>query len=315
MTDKKDNIIIDVKPLVSIALCTYNGEKFLAEQLDCIINQTYQNLEIIITDDVSTDNTKQIIEAYQQKDSRIKFYQNEKNLGYNKNFEKACSLTTGEYIAISDQDDIWELHKIETMMREWKNNALLIYSISRDFYGDAPERGEQNKPIRLYEGSLPEKLVFDSPIHGHSMMFKRELLLAALPFPSDVFYDWWLSMIASSIGRVDLVAETMTYHRMGMNNNSRVLTSITEKEERIDKLRKQSIHHMEEFLSRPVANKQTRSLLEKYISLMRNKKSNNFSWSLFLFFWKNRAITFHYKRKRNIFSLLKNSFKKSLTGL
>lgn len=310
-TDNK----ISAQPLVSVALCTYNGDRFLQEQLDSIIHQTYTNLEIVIVDDGSTDNTKKIILSYQQRDPRIKYYQNETNLGYNKNFEKACLLTTGQYIAISDQDDIWALHKIETMLRHWTSHSLLLYSISREFYGEKPETGEEHKPIRLYKGSMPEKLVFDSPIHGHAMLFDRKLLDAALPFPATVFYDWWLSMVASAVDSVDYVPETLTYHRMGHNNSSRTITSIEEKKERITQLQQQSLHHIDEFLKRPLANKQTRVLLEKYVSLMKQKKDHRFDRALFLFFFRNRAITFHYKRKRNLFSIAKNSIRKSFTGL
>lgn len=112
--------------LVSIAMTTYNGEKFIKKQLDSIINQTYKNLEIIICDDGSTDKTIDIIKEYQKKDKRIKLYINEKNLGFSKNFEKAISLCKGDYIALSDQDDIWELDKIETMVKNI-NDAILVY--------------------------------------------------------------------------------------------------------------------------------------------------------------------------------------------
>ena len=302
-------------PLVSVALCTYNGAAYLQEQLDGIINQTYTNLEIVIIDDGSTDGTQQIIASYQQKDNRIQFFQNEKTLGYNKNFEKAFQLTTGRYIAISDQDDVWVLHKIETMLAKWNKDAVFAYSLSIDFFGNAPVLGEENKPIRYYEGNMPEKLAFDSPIHGHACMFHRSLLDKAIPFPADVYYDWWLSMVASATDKVDCIKETLTYHRIYGNNSSRQLIDIAEKKERTDKVRQQCILHMKTFLSRPFGNPKTRAVIEEYTSLLEYKKNNRFSWSLFIFFFSHREITFHYKRKRNVFSLVKNSFKKSFTGL
>ena len=108
-----------IQPLVSVVLCTYNGEKFLYPQIDSIIAQTYPNLEIIIVDDASSDNTPFILEEYSRKDSRVKYHINSANIGYNKNFEKAFSLASADYIAISDQDDIWESNKIELMMKGW----------------------------------------------------------------------------------------------------------------------------------------------------------------------------------------------------
>jgi hypothetical protein len=201
------------------------------------------------------------------------------------------------------------------MMANWDKEAVFVYSISKEFFGETPIEGDGGKPIRYYEGSMPAKLAFDSPIHGHACMFQRSLLKDALPFPEKVYYDWWLSMIASSTNKVSFIKETLTHHRIRSGNSSRELIDIKEKDERIEKVRQQSILHMETFLSRPFANGQTRVVLERYIALLRSKKNNRFSWSLFLFFFTNREIVFHYKRKRNIFSLVKNSFKKAFTGL
>jgi len=303
------------QPLVSIAMCTYNGAASINDQMDSIIQQTYRHLEIVIVDDCSADNTPELIQEYQVRDNRIRFYRNDKNLGYNKNFEKACLLTTGNYIAISDQDDIWDLHKIEIMMAKWDKESVFVYSVSKDFFGDTPLEGDGTKPIRYYEGNMPEKLAFDSPIHGHACMFHRSLLKAALPFPDTTYYDWWLSMIASATDKVSCIKETLTHHRIRAGNSSRTLLDIKEKEERIEKVRRQCITHMEAFLNQPAGSIATRTILAKYISLLRRKKSNGFSWPLFSFFFTHRNIVFHYKRRQNVFSLLKNSFKKSFTGL
>ena len=101
--------------MISIALASYNGSKYIREQLDSILEQTYQDFELIICDDCSTDNTWQILQEYAQKDSRIKVFENERNLGFKKNFEKAISLCNGKYIALSDQDDIWIDNHLEVL--------------------------------------------------------------------------------------------------------------------------------------------------------------------------------------------------------
>lgn len=88
-------------------MATYNGEKYLREQIDSIFNQTVQDFELIVCDDCSTDTTWNILLDYQVQDKRIKCYRDEENLGFKKNFEKAIGLCTGEYIALSDQDDVW----------------------------------------------------------------------------------------------------------------------------------------------------------------------------------------------------------------
>src|SRR5215468_9284257 len=93
------------RPLVSIALCTYNGEKFLQKQLDSLLEQTYPNIEIIAVDDASTDNTWRILmNSAKRYSNKLKLYKNEKNLGYSLNFERAIKLCRGDFIALSDQD-------------------------------------------------------------------------------------------------------------------------------------------------------------------------------------------------------------------
>src|ERR1700742_869803 len=107
---------MSTSPLVSIALCTYNGERFLSKQLDSLLSQTYINIEIIIVDDGSHDNTWNILIDYAQKNKRLQISQNARNLGHTCNFERAIKLCNGDYIAIADQDDIWESDKIKTMI-------------------------------------------------------------------------------------------------------------------------------------------------------------------------------------------------------
>src|ERR1700743_1857825 len=99
--------------LVSIALCTYNGAAYIEEQLDTLVNQSYPNCEIIVVDDCSKDNTVKILSEYADKYPQVRIHINEKNLGYTRNFEKAIRLCKGEYIALCDQDDIWDPQKIE----------------------------------------------------------------------------------------------------------------------------------------------------------------------------------------------------------
>src|SRR6185503_10566774 len=127
-------------PLVSVVMCTYNGEKFLREQIDSILAQTWLNIELVIVDDVSSDNTVKIIEDFSRKDKRIRYVVNPVNVGYNKNFEKAFGLAQGNYIAPSDQDDIWDPKKIEIMMNAWPADSLFIYSLSGDFENDFQSR-------------------------------------------------------------------------------------------------------------------------------------------------------------------------------
>ena len=118
-------------PLVSIALCTYNGEKYLRLQLDSLLAQTWPNIEIVVTDDVSTDNTFAILNEYAAIHAGFSIYKNTVNLGYNKNFEATITKCKGDFIAICDQDDIWAAAKIETMLKGWNKTAALLYCSSK----------------------------------------------------------------------------------------------------------------------------------------------------------------------------------------
>jgi glycosyltransferase involved in cell wall biosynthesis len=114
-------------PLVSIALCTYNGEKYLSAQLDTLIAQTYINFEIVAVDDCSTDNSFQILEEYSKKYPCIRISRNQHNLGYVKNFEATLKLCKGSLIALCDQDDLWDKTKIELQVNAIDCNVLVYH--------------------------------------------------------------------------------------------------------------------------------------------------------------------------------------------
>src|SRR5580698_4535990 len=114
-------------PLVSIALCTYNGEKFLAAQLDTLIAQTYKNLEVIAVDDCSTDSTYDILKTYAAKYPWFRIYQNAQNLRFLKNFQVAVSYCKGDLIALCDQDDLWHPEKIEMQVNAIGDNMFIYH--------------------------------------------------------------------------------------------------------------------------------------------------------------------------------------------
>src|ERR1700722_18799619 len=95
-------------PLVSIVLCTYNGERFLSQLLDTLVTQTYPNIEIIAIDDCSADSSFAILAEYALKYTQFRIYRNEKNLGFAGNFEHAITYCRGELVAFCDQDDLWD---------------------------------------------------------------------------------------------------------------------------------------------------------------------------------------------------------------
>ena len=98
---------------IDVLLATYNGEKYLKEQIDSILNQTYKNIKLIISDDCSTDKTVEILKEYESRDDRIELYLQQQNLGVVKNIEFLLNKVKCPYYMLADQDDYWMPEKIE----------------------------------------------------------------------------------------------------------------------------------------------------------------------------------------------------------
>lgn len=202
-----------MKPSVSIVMCTYNGAKYLSEQLDSILQQDYPLLEIIVQDDGSTDETWQILESYSQKEPLIKLYRNEGIHGINGNFFSALKLASGDYIAISDQDDIWEKGKISKQVDSIGNN-LMCGGFSKPFSSDGfPIKWDSRIPcLHLL------RLSFLSEIPGHVQLIRRELL-EYLPMESTCpyLYDWQLQFMASAAEQLVFTDEVLVNFRRHAN--------------------------------------------------------------------------------------------------
>ncbi|MCF2517229.1 glycosyltransferase family 2 protein [Dyadobacter sp. CY351] len=211
------------KPLISIALCTYNGSDFLSEQLDSILSQSLQDWELVIVDDFSQDETLTILSSYAARDNRFKIHRNHQNLGYNKNFEKALQLCEGGFIAICDQDDIWHPDKLKLQLEAIQNN-LLVYHDSEfiDESGKSMDARISDK-FAFYRGDRPEVFLYFNCVSGHSIFMKRSLLAYALPFPEGFHYDQWLAYIATSNGSIDFVDKCLVRYRQHKKNNTDIL--------------------------------------------------------------------------------------------
>lgn len=306
-----------IQPLVSIVMCTYNGEMFLRHQIDSILAQTYANIELIVADDASSDNTVTILEEYRRKDPRIKFLMNAVNSGYNKNFERAFSLAQSDYIAISDQDDVWEKNKIETMMKGWLPGFLFIYSLSGNFIGDDFDARKQAPDVKYEPVSRLYQLVFSSPVHGHACMFKKELLKYCAPFPADIYYDWWMSMHATAVSTIGCITQTLTWHRMHRENSSRNILSLIDKKEKNRQLRNQFVYSLETFFQASPPLKEEDKFLLTYTELLKKLNGNRWSSAMFFCIMKNRKKIFHYKKKKPFlfFSHLKHALRMARTGV
>ncbi|MGG7663792.1 glycosyltransferase family 2 protein [Dyadobacter sp. BHUBP1] len=210
-------------PLISIALCTYNGSAFLREQLDSVIAQRYTRWELLVVDDCSTDATPSILEEYAEKDARIRLHYNEQNLGYNKNFEKALGLCQSELIAICDQDDIWHQEKLEKQVRLIGDHTLVYHDSELiDAGGRSMDRRISDK-LNFYRGNAPEVFLFLNCVSGHSILMKKQVLRKSLPFPERFHYDQWLAFNAACLGSIDFAEEALVQYRQHSGNNTDIL--------------------------------------------------------------------------------------------
>lgn len=197
-----------VKKSVSVVMCTYNGEKYIREQLDSIFNQTYPIEKIYIQDDCSTDKTIEIVKEYAKKHSNLFYKINEIQLGVNKNFLKALRQVDTEYIAISDQDDIWSPNKIEKQILAIGNNWLCCCrSMPFSSEGLLVEHFDERVPNHTVL-----KLIFYNIIPGHTMLLQKGIL-NYISEESSVMYDWQLAYIASSFHKIYFLSEKLVDQR------------------------------------------------------------------------------------------------------
>ena len=160
------------KGLVSVIMPTYNCGKFIGETLDCILAQTYSVWEIIIVDDCSTDNTKEIVRLYTEKDSRIKYYCLDTNSGAAVARTVAMKLAEGEYMAFCDSDDLWMPEKLERQLEFMQGND---YAFSCTAYEQIDEKGERlNRIIKTVKKTNYNRLLLDCPVGNSTVMYNVE---------------------------------------------------------------------------------------------------------------------------------------------
>jgi len=313
--DKNQNI-----PLVSIALCTYNGGKFLREQLDSLVNQTYPNMEIIILDDNSHDNTINIIEEYAEKHSFIKYYSNSKNIGYQKNFEKAIQLCDGEFLAISDQDDIWRLNKIETLFKYIGDNTLIYHDSEFINRSGKSMNLKMSDKFNMVSGGDPMPFLFFNCISGHSMMFRKCILEYVFPFPKIGVYDHWIAYMVSLKGNITYIPECLVKHRRHLDNSTHILGKRPKKSKIKHTLSRMERENDWLKICAEAGNHPVSKLANKLYQAGKNRMNNNCNFKFAYLIWINRASLLKIKANKNglIFSLrylwgakFKTTFKKA----
>ena len=160
------------KKLVSIITPTYNCGKFIAETMDACIAQTYENWEMIIVDDCSTDNTREIVESYMTRDSRIHYHCLEQNSGAAVARTKAMELAKGAWMAFCDSDDLWTPDKLERQIAFMEENG---YAFSCTAYDQIDEEGKPlDRVIKTVKKTDYNRLLLDCPVGNSPVMYSVE---------------------------------------------------------------------------------------------------------------------------------------------
>ena len=295
---------------IDILLATYNGEKYLKEQLDSILNQTYSNFRLLISDDCSTDNTKNILEEYEKKDERIKIYFQKENLGVIKNFEFLLKKVENKYYMFADQDDIWKKYKIEKSLKKIQDeNCDLVYSDLEvvdenlnTIYESYWKLKGFYKKIKKYNNF--ESLYLNNFVTGCTIISKKELIDKVLPFPNTskyVLHDYWLALIISQYGKISYIEEPLIKYRQHKSNNigskkkSSELKSLEEVRNLFIKVKKEHfkvfIENEEKFIDDKVKILNKKAL--SYYEMLEKKKNINFrNWSLFFKLYKYEGFSY-----------------------
>lgn len=207
---------------VAVIMSTYNGEKFIKEQMDSILNQTYKNIDIIVRDDGSKDSTVEIVKEYQKKHKNIKLFEGE-NLGFIKSFFELLKLAEADYYSYADQDDVWIENKIElavNSLNKLDDSKPNMAFGNSDYYNENMELigyGEKNREFSFL------KSLFSCIGQGMTMTVNRktrDMIIENMP-KSCFFHDWWTYILCISMGEVayDNVT-TVKYRRRKQNATS-----------------------------------------------------------------------------------------------
>lgn len=217
--------------MLSVVLCTYNGAKYLKDQLKGIAAQTRLPGELIIADDCSTDKTLQIAYDF-AKDSAfpVRIETGTERLGFISNFERGIRLAYGDTIVLCDQDDVWLPNKLELQMKAFTENPSLGFLFTN---GDVVDEDLESmmqtlfdyagfthqKQKRIHQGDAFDVFMDKTTVTGATLMFKASLRDLVLPIPTDtgLYHDAWIAIFAAAAMDVDFIPDLLIKYRQHRN--------------------------------------------------------------------------------------------------
>jgi glycosyltransferase involved in cell wall biosynthesis len=217
---------------ISVAFIVYNGAQYLRTQLDSIIAQTHKVDEIIVCDDASFDNTKEILEEYKNKHANLFFiHYNTKNIGPTKNIEKTIKACTGELILLADQDDYWEVTKVEIIIKYFDQNPTIngvftngslmnskgeldnkhsLWDAMSFPYKTIKSKTELNNRLKLYINTV------ENAVTGATLAIKNNLPFLKQPFPiiKNLVHDRWLAINLAENNSLGILEDKLIHYRI-----------------------------------------------------------------------------------------------------
>jgi len=217
---------------ISVAFIVYNGSQYLHTQLDSILAQTHKVDELIICDDASSDNTKEILEEYKNKHPNLFFiHYNNQNIGSTKNIEKAIQACTGELILLADQDDYWEAHKVETIVKWFEQNPTMngvftngtlinskgeldnkyaLWDVMSFPYKTIKSKTELNNSLKLYINTV------ENAVTGATLSIKNNLTFLKQPLPiiKNLVHDRWIAINLAENNSLGILEDKLIRYRI-----------------------------------------------------------------------------------------------------
>lgn len=296
---------------IDILLATYNGEKYVKEQIESILSQTYKNIRLIISDDCSKDSTCEILKEYEKKDNRIKLCMQQKNLGVVKNIEFLLKQVENKYYMLSDQDDVWLPKKVEKSLEKLKQkNADLVFGdleiVDENLKTIHPSFGDfmlLNEKINKYIDSYKLNYLYNC-VTGCTILAKKETIEKIVPLPQNskyLIHDHWISIMCSVYGKVAYIPEKYIKYRQHENNQVGT-NKISHGFKKLEQVRELFINvKLGVFGTYVENNERFPEELQKlniqgyeYFKMLEKKKNANFrKWTIFHKLYKTEKISYY----------------------
>lgn len=281
---------------VDILIAVYNSEKYIEEQINSILKQTYKNIHITACDDLSTDNTFNILTRYKNQYNNIDIYKNNKNIGVKKNFINLILNSNADYVMLSDHDDVWFENKVELSLNKileleekyGKDKPLLVFSdkiITDSSLNIIHNSHSEIEKFNTNDFSV-NKILTQNVISGCSIIINKSLI--SMIKDTDkymIMHDYWISLIASAFGIIEYINKPLMYYRQHSSNEiggkkyniKYMIENAVKGKEKLRNIFMNNINQAESFyeIYKDLMDSKTKDIFQNFISL-KNKRNYQF---------------------------------------